>query len=199
MFLYTYPTNLAGLRRMGGCPRCSGPIWNMEDGDRRCLDCGWSVDSLTAVQPTASTTPCEWCGKSKGAASALDPQSRVATVRPGRVLSDADRAAALGARKANAAARRASILRRNFKDARNWQRLASARGLTLPPWGKPVTPGAMEHWLREVGVPIPAYLEWAGEQSLRDFAVNNPNWPLRAWVGTWLGTSLLAALGKRLP
>ena len=103
-----------------------------------------------------------------------------------RGFTQAEGARAAQSRKANIAARRASPLRRNFMDAPNWRRLASGRGVILPAWGIPPTPGAMERWLKKLGMSVPAYLEWAGERTLKDFAAANSLWPLRAWVGCLL-------------
>jgi hypothetical protein len=92
-------------------------------------------------------------------------------------------AKALEAKKAKTAARRASALRRDFPEAGRWLEMASARDLTLPPWGEPLTTGLMENWLRKCGMPVSVYFRLAGESSLRDFAANNPGWPARAWAG----------------
>ena len=56
-------------------------------------------------------------------------------------------------RAANAEARRNSTLRKDFLDAGLWLELASARRLTLPPWGQAATVGGMQH--RRVHHPQP--------------------------------------------
>jgi hypothetical protein len=81
--------------------------------------------------------------------------------------------------------------RRDFLDSDHWDDLARARGLRLPHWHRPCSAGQLGVWLRKLGVERDAYLEWAGERSLGDFAARNPDWPLRAWVGTVL--EMLAA------
>jgi len=87
------------------------------------------------------------------------------------------------AQRAAREARKALGLRTDFKDAREWERLARLRGFRLPAWGVPPTPGRMRAILRRLGVGVPDYLEWAGEETLSDFARRNPLWPLRAWAG----------------
>lgn len=96
------------------------------------------------------------------------------------------RARAQEARRAKAAARRTSALRRDFIEAGWWLRLASARGLTLPPWGEPATTGAMETWLRKCGMSVPQYFRLSGFNSLGSWIRENPGWPLRAWAGICL-------------
>lgn len=105
------------------------------------------------------------------------------TVKPAFRLTLEARARAAEARKDRVAARKSSSLRRDFLDALRWEDMARARGLRLPPWGEPATPAGMEKWLRKLGMPVSAYLSWTGEATLRDFAGNNPDWPLRAWAG----------------
>lgn len=87
------------------------------------------------------------------------------------------------ARRANAAVRRASLLRRDFMDASTWEDLARTRGLRLPPWGTTPTPGPMRSWLGKVGVSLRSYYVWSGERTLTEFADRNPDWPLRARAG----------------
>jgi hypothetical protein len=93
------------------------------------------------------------------------------------------RARAREAKAAKRQARERSGLRRDYADALEWGRLASARGLRLPPWGEPVTRTIMERWLRKLGLAVRDYLAWAGEADLRTFAERNPEWPARAWCG----------------
>lgn len=92
-------------------------------------------------------------------------------------------ARAQAGRRAKVAARRASALRRDFTEAGWWMRLASARALTLPPWGEPCTTGQMERWLHKVGMTIPEYFRLSGFTQLGEFARVNPGWPMRAWAG----------------
>lgn len=93
------------------------------------------------------------------------------------------RARALEARRAKALARKVSSLRRDFADAHHWAEMASKRGIELPPWGEPLTPGLMERWLRLCGMSVPEYFGLAGETSLSEFKAQNPQWPARAWAG----------------
>jgi hypothetical protein len=79
--------------------------------------------------------------------------------------------------------RKQSTLRRDFLSYSLWVELASARKLNLPPWGEPVRPTGMRRWLNKLGISATAYLSWAGEADLKQFAQNNPDWPLRAWAG----------------
>lgn len=73
-----------------------------------------------------------------------------------------------------------------FADDGHWVRLATGHGVRLPRATTAVTHGAMERWLRRLGVSRAQYLMWTGESSLRDFARANPTWHLRAWVGLLL-------------
>jgi hypothetical protein len=93
------------------------------------------------------------------------------------------RSKAATARAANAARRKASRLRRDFLDEPTWRKLASERGVRLPPWGEPVTPGAMRRWLKKLSWTVSRYLASTAEITLSDFRSGNPDWPLRAWVG----------------
>jgi hypothetical protein len=44
----------------------------------------------------------------------------------------------------------------------------------------------MRRWLAKLAIPMQAYLKWAGEPTLSDFARRNPEWGLRPWVGLLL-------------
>lgn len=99
------------------------------------------------------------------------------------LASPEQRARARAARAAAAVARAASPLRRDFLDAGLWESLARERGLRLPPWGTPPTPGGMRSWLRKCGVEVIDYLARAGERNLKTFGERNRGWPLRAWAG----------------
>jgi hypothetical protein len=86
--------------------------------------------------------------------------------------------------KASATRRvRAATLRRGFADAPAWERLASAAGVRQPAWHEPVTTGAITRWCKRLGIALDAYRTWWGGATLRDFPQQNPDWPLRAWVG----------------
>lgn len=76
--------------------------------------------------------------------------------------------------------------RRDFPDAPLWEELASARGIRLPQWHEPPTPGQMGKWLRKLGISWQDYKVLTGERKMTDFARNNPDWGLRPWVGLLL-------------
>jgi len=90
------------------------------------------------------------------------------------------------ARAALAARRAACTLRRDFLDAGEWDCLAQAAGIRLPQWHQAPTPGAVERWLRRLGVSFASYREYSGDTTLATFSRLNPDWPLRAWVGMLL-------------
>lgn len=88
--------------------------------------------------------------------------------------------------RANLAAKIATgraTLRQDYADMPEWERLAREAGLRLPMSWQPVTSGGMKRWLSRLGIPSPAYLAWAGECDLTEFARRNPTWSLRAWAG----------------
>ncbi len=93
------------------------------------------------------------------------------------------RAKALAARVKNAVDRANSPLRKDFRDANDWDDLAHARHVRLAPWGVAPTPGKMMVFLRRCGATTEDYLDWAGEEKLSEFKRANPLWPLRAWQG----------------
>jgi hypothetical protein len=115
------------------------------------------------------------------------------------------------ARAARQAARRASSLRRDFTEEREWRKLAKVRNVRLPPWGQPPTPALMRRWLKRVGISTKDYLDCQGEgpldprtnrnrrPTLRDFAARNPDWPLRAWAGLLLEAFPVAAEKVAVP
>ncbi|MDO8669958.1 MAG: hypothetical protein Q7O66_00825 [Dehalococcoidia bacterium] len=74
----------------------------------------------------------------------------------------ANLAKAAATKAANSAARQVSSLRKDFLDADHWLTLASERGLTLPPWGKPATVSNMRTWLNKVHWTQAQCEEWAG-------------------------------------
>lgn len=73
-----------------------------------------------------------------------------------------------------------------FMDEEHWVELARARGVRLPAPGVPITPAAMERWLRRLGMTTRQYLDWTGARTLAQFGAANPGWTLRAWVGLLL-------------
>jgi hypothetical protein len=92
---------------------------------------------------------------------------------------------------AGAAARRAAIaageqFTRDLLDAPYWVELAQAAQVRLPQWHVPATPANLERWLRSVGIPVAAFLSWAGYKRLSDAARLNPSWGLRPWAGLTL-------------
>lgn len=88
------------------------------------------------------------------------------------------------ARAANAAARAASTLRRDFMDATYWEDLARAKGLRLPPWGQGCSVSTMRSFLHKAGLSQSKYEGHYGK--LQGFPQKNPTWPLRSWAGTVL-------------
>jgi hypothetical protein len=76
--------------------------------------------------------------------------------------------------------------KRAFQDAGYWDELARGVGLRLPQWHQGPEPKLMRRWLEKLAIPTEAYLKWAGERSLSDFARRNPEWGLRPWVGLLL-------------
>jgi len=100
-------------------------------------------------------------------------------VRGGVRITPEMRAKGLAAREA-----RAATLRRDFADVPEWDRLASTYGVTRQPaWGEAVTTGKITTWCKRLGITLDAYKAWWGGTSLRDFQQQNPDWPLRAWLG----------------
>lgn len=77
----------------------------------------------------------------------------------------------------------AARLRRDFADMYAWDGLAHRYGARQPPIIQAVTTGAITTWCRRLKVNLVAYREWWGGTSLRSFQTENPDWPLRAWVG----------------
>lgn len=92
-------------------------------------------------------------------------------------------AKALESRKRKSAARASSTLRRDFRDMGQWESMAKAKGVKLPPFGDSPTPTIMRSFLRKLRINVTDYLDWAGETKLVDFALANPTWPARAWAG----------------
>jgi len=74
-----------------------------------------------------------------------------------------------------------------FCDAAHWDQLAAKYlpRYDLPAWGTPCDPEAMRRWLDRLGLTEHDHLK-ATATSLREFVALNPNWPLRAWIGTAL-------------
>ena len=85
-------------------------------------------------------------------------------------------------RKLNTLTRQASSLRQDFLTAPYWLELAKKYGVRLPAWGIAPTISNMRTWLHKVGISQPEYESYYNEK-LGDFLVQNPEWPLRAWVG----------------
>jgi hypothetical protein len=73
-----------------------------------------------------------------------------------------------------------------FADDRLWLALAREAGVRLPRHSAAWTTGAAKRWLRKLGVPLEAYLEWTGYRRLRDFGALNPDWGLRPFAGMLL-------------
>lgn len=77
-------------------------------------------------------------------------------------------------------------LRQDFAEAYLWTELAHAIKFRLPLWRLKCTTGGMRRALKKLGIPVDEYLEANNEKNLKAFAKNNPEWPLRAWVGLLL-------------
>ena len=74
------------------------------------------------------------------------------------------------------------LTREDFLDAALWENMAHDYKVRLPLWRLRCTTGQMRRWLKKLGYSVTYYLESTGERNLREFAKNNPLWPLRAWV-----------------
>src|SRR4051794_34907534 len=112
---------------------------------------------------------------------------------PGRAFTAAERANAAATRAARGAG-----LRRDFADRPEWERLASAYGVRQPAWSEPVTVSAIRRWCKRLGISTEVYREWWSSASLGEFARQNPDWPLRAWLGLLLEGVAQGALVRRL-
>ncbi|MGH7862457.1 MAG: hypothetical protein ACREOS_09490 [Candidatus Dormibacteraceae bacterium] len=98
-------------------------------------------------------------------------------------------AKALLAKKARAAVRATSPLRKDFADAHEWEQLASRYGVRLPPWGEPPTVALMIRFLHRLKVSIDEcgdWSGWSGRDGLKKWIESNPLWPARAWAGLLL-------------
>ena len=54
--------------------------------------------------------------------------------------------------------------------------------MRMPSKSARLTAGAMERWLKKLGVSAGDYKLWSGNQALKGFATMNPGWTLRRWV-----------------
>lgn len=90
------------------------------------------------------------------------------------------------ARRARAAARQASPLRRDWDENGAWEMLARTYRVTLPTHGDPVTTLTMRRFLGALQRTIQWYLAWSGGQSFAQFAAANPRWGARALAGLML-------------
>lgn len=109
----------------------------------------------------------------------------------------AGRLRAMAKRRANAVRLRSDFHR---DDVTEWQLLAAAAGVRLPPWGVPVTTAAMKRWLARLAISTGGYLmsygrlcpqPRRGEAALPTLAevarhYDAQHWPLKAWVGLLL-------------
>src|SRR5450759_1121531 len=81
-------------------------------------------------------------------------------------------------------------LRSKFADEAAWKRLAGRDGVKLPPYGVPVTAGAMERWLKQYNITVPQYLRWEQAEPITLKAVaaryDANGYPLKAWLGMLL-------------
>lgn len=67
-----------------------------------------------------------------------------------------------------------------------WAEEAHRRGIRLPRRDALFTNGAMEHWLRRLGIEMSIYYEWSGTKVLQEFRDMNEGWTLQQWVGLLL-------------
>ena len=80
-----------------------------------------------------------------------------------------------------------ALYRNDFADDEYWMQLAKQYKLLLPKWFVAPEVAKMRSWLRKVGIKERDYREACSEGwVLEDFALLNPNWPLRAFVGILL-------------
>ena len=109
-------------------------------------------------------------------------------IRPSALTDPAVQARAREARAANAKARAASPLRRDFHsdDTHEWERLARRYGVRLPPWGESPRRATMGRFLKKVGLTWQDHREWSGWSMPETWIEHNPGWPLRAWAGLML-------------
>ena len=116
--------------------------------------------------------------------SPSEPQKRAITCPLSGVGPMREKAAQT--RKANAALRATSALRKDFGTDGYWVELAHGRHMRLPAWGTPITTSAIRKWLKKLGRSVEWYRDWQGEKDLADFTKRNPGWPLRALIGLLL-------------
>ena len=77
--------------------------------------------------------------------------------------------------------------RRDFMDSENWDELAEEYGVTLPQWWVAPTPNKMRAWVRKLGLSVKEFRSECGDGwDYPDFAKQNPDWPLRVFVGILL-------------
>ncbi len=74
----------------------------------------------------------------------------------------------------------------SYKDQLRWAEMAKDRGIRLPQWKMKCTTGGMRRWLKKINRDPTWYLDKTNEKTLKVFAINNPDWPLRAWAGICL-------------
>ncbi|MGE5619067.1 MAG: hypothetical protein ACM3US_07390 [Sphingomonadaceae bacterium] len=66
---------------------------------------------------------------------------------------------------------------------REWVALAKQKGVRLPGPDVVATPAGLERRLHALGIPVAAFLAWAGERSLDEYIQRDPSWGLRACIG----------------
>ncbi len=74
-----------------------------------------------------------------------------------------------------------------FHDAEDWNELTAVylRQYDLPSWDAPCEPEVMGRWLDRLDMTATDYMQQTNT-NLSDFCALNPEWPLRAWLGTVL-------------
>lgn len=77
------------------------------------------------------------------------------------------------------------VMKADFKDSERWDDMYSSMlgRYTSPKWSKPCVVEDMELWLERLNLTVSEYEEKTNT-SLADFIKLNPEWPLRAWIGT---------------
>jgi len=73
----------------------------------------------------------------------------------------------------------------SFKARWFWERLAHHHQTRLPRSDAQFTGQNMRAFLRRAGISVKEYQDWWGGR-IKEFQLQNPDWPLRAWAGLTL-------------
>ncbi len=80
-----------------------------------------------------------------------------------------------------------ALYRTDFLDDEYWKELAREFNVTLPQWHIAPEKPKMRSWVRRLGINERNYKDACGDGwQYDDFAILNPDWPLRAFVGILL-------------